>query len=544
MLLSPLSLTKEVVPSGNFAANGSIQIPAKYASQIPSFAFTLPDLEGQVKLNLTALDSGKPVACIESGLTNGKSLQVKGVSYAAVGVAGAAFALTSVSALGTAGHPGASGSSPGFGDVMGWFHTMATNGMLSVSYPAVYRSFSKNFAFSTGLVSWAQMQTAIDTFRQRTGGNLTADSYQYLQNATLVFPDGSTSTARSGSVLKRALHIAARQLTTSINTNTPVTSSSSNSSASGSTGEVRHLVSGAQAYFEELSIPQANTFMTVLLFFAVVIAAIAVGILLFKVVLEVWALFGTFPQSLKEFRQDYWGLLGRTITNLILILYSVWVLYCVFQLTNGDSWAAKILAAVTLTIFTGVLMFFSIQIAWTAHRRRKDEGSVSSLYDDDKLWRKYSLFYDSYKERYWWLFIPVIFYMFAKGFILAAGNGHGLVQTAGQLIVEALMLILLLWSRPYVAKSSQWVSIIIQVVRVLSVGCILVFVEELGISQTTKTITGVVLIAIQSALTGILAILIVVNAIIFCCTENPYEKKRKEAGGFFFFAASIIAIID
>ena len=54
------------------------------------------------------------------------------------------------------------------------------------------------------------------------------------------------------------------------------------------------------------------------------------------------------------------------------------------------------------------------------------------------------------------------------------------------------------------------INIFIQVVRALSVICILVFVEELGISQTTQTVTGVVLIAVQSVLTGALAILIAV----------------------------------
>jgi hypothetical protein len=57
----------------------------------------------------------------------------------------------------------------------------------------------------------------------------------------------------------------------------------------------------------------------------------------------------------------------------------------------------------------------------------------------------------------------------------------------------------------------------------------LVFVEELGIAQTTQTVTGVVLIAVQSLLTGLLAILIAVNAIIMFCKENPHRKRRKEA---------------
>ena len=92
------------------------------------------------------------------------------------------------------------------------------------------------------------------------------------------------------------------------------------------------------------------------------------------------------------------------------------------------------------------------------------------------------------------------------------------------------MLGLLCWQRPFERKSGNVINIVIQVVRVISVVCILVFVEELGIAQTTQTVTGMVLIVVQSVLTGVLAILIAVNAIILCCKENPHRKRRKELG--------------
>ncbi|RAH55599.1 DUF907 domain protein [Aspergillus piperis CBS 112811] len=516
------------VAAGSFSATGTQTLPESIASEIPSIAFAIPDLDGQVKLQLLSKTDNDQLACIQSELTNGNSMQIAGVSYAAAGVAGAALAVTGLSALGAVGHPGAVSSSPSFGDVVSWFHTMATNGMLSVSYPTVYRSFSKNFAFSTGLIPWGQMQESIDNFRKSTGGNLTDNSYQYLMNATLVYSDGTNSSSKS----KRGLdlvtglaNLAAREVSTSYSSNT---TSSSNSTSDDSSG-FEHFVSGIEAYAEQLTIPQANTFMTVLLIFAILIAAIAVGILLLKVILEVWALYGSFPDKLTNFRKDYWGLLGRTITNLILLLYGVWVIWCVYQLSSGDSWAAKLLAAVALTVFTAVLLYFGLKIMFVARKYKKAEGDASHLYDNDETWRKYSLFYDNYKKDYWWAFVPAIVYMFAKGCVIAAGDGHGLAQSAGQLIVEALMLTLLLWNRPYVAKSSQWINISVQVVRVLSIACVLIFVDELGLSETTKTVTGIVLIAIQSGLSGILAILIATNAIILCIRENPHAKRKREA---------------
>jgi hypothetical protein len=513
------------VPAGSFSATGSQTVPSSYASEIPSIAYTVPDLDGNAMMELNAKDGGAVVACVQSSVQNGKSVEVPAVSYVAVGMAAAALALSGLGAASAAGHPGSSTPSPTFGEIIGWFQGMAMNGMLSVQYPGIYRSFTKNFGFSTGLIPWAGMQTSIDNFRQSTGGNLTDDSYSFLKNATLVYADGSSSNTASN-VAKRGWELAVRAIDTSVN---GTSTGSSTSSASSGSGKQSHLVEGIQGYVEQLTIPQANTFMTVLLIFAIVVAAIAVSILLFKVILEAWALFASFPKNLTTFRKEYWMVMARTIVNLILLLYGVWVLYCIFQFTHGDSWAAKLLAGVTLGIFTAILGYYTVRIWMISRRFKKLQGDNGVLYEDKELWKKYKLFYADYKRGYWWLFIPTIVYMFAKGCVLAAGDGHGLVQTGGQLIIEALMLGLLLWSRPYTLKSGNWINIFIQIVRVLSVVCILVFVEELGISQTTKTITGVVLIAVQSALTGVLAILIAVNSLIFCIKDNPHRKRRKEA---------------
>ena len=397
---------------------------------IPSIAFSVPDIAAQATLELKSLDTGADVACITSEVNNGKTTSVAAVSYVAAGIAGAALVVGGLSAIGAAAGGGTGGAgtmSPSFTEVFTTMQGFAMNGMMSVNYPNVYRSFAKNFGFSLGIIPWTAMQTSIDDFRAKTGGNLTDDSVQFLKNATLVFSDGSSSSTNA----KRHIGLMLRDsISTSVN--------SSSSTSSNSTSSLQTTVSGIQAYVEQLSVPQANTFMTVLLIVAIVIAAIAVGILFFKVVLETWALFGSFPQSLTGFRKHYWGTMARTIVNLILVLYGVWVLYCIFQFTHGDSWAAKTLAGVTLALFTGVLAAFTFVIWKTARELKKAEGDVSGLYDNKNNWLKYSLFYDSYKKDFWWLFVPAIIYMFAKGCVLAAADGHGLTQTVAQLIIECL----------------------------------------------------------------------------------------------------------
>ncbi len=418
--------------------------------------------------------------------------------------------------------------SPSFTEMVGVFQGFAFNGMMSVSHPPIYRSFAKNFGFSAGLFPWRSMQVSIDGFRERTGGNLTADSVQFLEKATLVFPDGSTVQG-NGTAVKRGLmdfaDLVRREIEAEVNA-----TATGEEEPTGTQSTFQAAVSGIEAYAEELSVPSANSFMTVLLITAIVIGAIVVIMLLGKVILEAWALRGSFPQSLNGFRQHYWGSIARTIISLIMLLYGIWVLYSIFQFTHGDSWAAKLLAGVTLALFTGILAFFAWRILTVVRRLKHTEGDTNALYNDKSNWMKYSMFYEAYKKDYWWMFVPLIAYTFTKGAVLASTDGHGLAQTVVMMIVEGLMLALLIWSRPFERKSSNIINVSIQVVRFLSVVCVLFFVEELGIADSTQTATGLVLISIQSALTGTLALLIIANAIIACIKMNPHRQRRKEMG--------------
>lgn len=471
------------------------------------------------KLELKGKVTGAEVACVQSPVSNGKTISTRYVPYAAAGLAGAALILNGVSSLaagataGTAGTAGVAGPSPSFGDVVGWMQSMAMNGMLSVNYPPIYRSFTRNFGFSGLLIPWDPMQVQIDSFRAKTGGNLQGDSVEYLRNPSLSFV---YTAGPNGTLAKRDTarwKVLARQLGIEMPGN----------------AQTLHSVSGIQAFVEPLIIPQSNTFMTALLFLAVIIAAIIVGILLAKVVLEAAALMGKLGKGANNFRKRFWWIMAKTITNLMLLLYGIWTLYCVYQFTVGDSWVAKLLAGFTLAIFTGTLGFFSWRVWSLARMYKKEDGDASGLYDDKETRRNYGIFYESYKKTYWWVFIPFIMYMFARGVIIAAGDGHGMFQVIGQLIIEFLMLLMLAFFRPYARKSGNWINITIQVVRLLSILCILVFVDQLGIAKTPQTITGLILVIMQTVLTGLLAILIVVNGFMACCRTNPYRQARKEA---------------
>ena len=220
--------------------------------------------------------------------------------------------------------------------------------------------------------------------------------------------------------------------------------------------------------------------MTVLVIFLIVLAGVAVVMLAFKVVLELWALRGHLSKRWERIRSEYWRILITTLVRIILLVYGTWALYCLFQFRDGDSWAAAIIAAVTLAIFTTILAVFTIRIFYLASKAKKLQGSVDELYEHEPWVKKYGFFYDQYKSRLWWFFVPIIIMSLVRAFLLVFAAGSGLVQAFGILAAEGIFLFVLFWRRPYDGRWANVVNAMIAVTRVISIICIVVFVQELG----------------------------------------------------------------
>ncbi|QIW99624.1 hypothetical protein AMS68_005142 [Peltaster fructicola] len=513
------------VPATSFAASGNQTLPEDYANKIPAIAYSIPDLDGSIKLQIMETATNASIGCIQASITNGKTVRLAAVQYASVGIVIAALLFAGLPAVLSGFHPGAStGASPSFALIVGWFQSMAMNGMLSVDYPPVYRSFSANFAFATGLVSWPSLQHTIDNFRNTTGGNTTHANYDYLQNTTLVFPGSSSNQT---AVVKRSLSAVLKRALTF---HTSDKDTISVTIAADSTVDTHsHFVSGIQAYSEQLSIPGANVFMTLLIMFALVLGVVIGAILLLKIILELTHLARTLPKWLESWRARFFSRLSRGATALVMIFYGVWVMFAIFQFTNGDSWAAKLLAGLSLGVFTILLAVYALRISHRARQLKHVDGNARQLYDDKETWVKYGIFYDSFKRSYWWFFIPLIVSSAARGAFIGGATGRGMVQAIGELVIDLVLLVMLIWTRPFQSRGSNAITIIVQIGRVVSMGCILVFVESINVNQMARTIVGFSLAITQAVITVTLAILLLINAIRFCVRDSREQRERERA---------------
>jgi Transient receptor potential (TRP) ion channel len=202
--------------------------------------------------------------------------------------------------------------------------------------------------------------------------------------------------------------------------------------------------------------------------------------ILFKLILELWAICGHLSPKFQRIRENYWQILFNTNVRIILIVYGTWALYCLWQFRAGDSWAASLIAAITLALFTAVIAAFTIRIAILARRARKLDGGLDELYEHEPWARKYGYFYDQFKSKLWWFFVPILLVSLIRSVFLVFGEGHGMVQAIGILVTEGILLAALFWRRPYDGRGANVVNAMIAVVRLLSMLCILIFVDQLG----------------------------------------------------------------
>ncbi|KAK9474076.1 uncharacterized protein V1510DRAFT_374352 [Dipodascopsis tothii] len=515
------------IPAISVSASGEVNVPSEYADKIPSIAFLIPDLDGAAKLVLTS-DDNTTVACYESAISNGKTAKHTSVAVASAAIVGAALVASGVGALSSISSVGvvsaASALSVGLPEVMSWTQGLASNGMLSLSYPNVYSSFAQNFGWSVGLISWGTLETAIDDMRANTGGNTTVSSYAVLKNSTLVNSGSQayligTADSSSGSTAAARLvrRLSIDGLDFSIGTG------SSNSSST-----ILATLEGIARYSDNMSVPNTNIFMTALVFFGIVVGAIVFALVAFKLALDLVSRCVPLKKGLESFRHRCFLFTSSTVVRVMLIVYSTWAIFCCYQFRLHDSKVSLALAVATLGLFTAVVVAYTTRIFVVAHKASRMPGGIEELYEHKPYVRRYGLFYGQYKSKYWWFFVPVTVAAVARGVITGLADGHGLIQVASQLGIEGVLVLAMLIARPFNTRSGNVINLMISVTRTISFVLLLVFVEELGVQEETSTVVGIVLIVIQALLTVMLAIMVVINLLLMLFKKQAPKTLAAE----------------
>ena len=308
---------------GQINIKSNIDVSMDNVRQIPGIAYTIPDLDGLVKIYVKDQQTGQNLACVEAQLSNGKTVDLAAVGWATAAIAGLALLASAVtSGLGhsnTAAHVAANALS-----LFGFFQAQAIIGMTAVPLPPIVASWTQNFQWSLGIIRVGFLQS-ICTWYQRSTGGTPSTLLSNLTTASVAVQKRSLGAAR---VVSRAVVEFVRRTGSQIGNN------------SQSAGQVV-VVSGIKRVGFRAKIESTNIFLTGLILFIVFVALTALCVALFKAFCEVAVKAGWFKGDKFEDFRTGWKVVLKGILFRLVSRDIEEVVSCDLTLCSGADWVSS-----------------------------------------------------------------------------------------------------------------------------------------------------------------------------------------------------------
>ena len=483
--------------TGQIDINSNIQIPASTLGQIPGIAYGVPDLDANVKVQINATDNpGVSLACVEASLSNGNTVNQKGVGWSTAVIAGLALAASAVtSGLGhsnTAAHVAANALS-----LFSYFQGQAMIGFLAISYPPIVQSWTQNFDWSMGIIRVDFLQEIATWYQKSTGG----------KPATLL----NSLTTTSVQVEKRG--IAKRSVDTTIKLLTrahQIMTKRADDSGTETTGQ--YIVRGIKRVAFRAGIEATNFFFTGLTFFCIFVFFTILFVLLFKAGCEVAVKAGWMKSDKFEtFRKGPMTVLKGIMFRMVLIGYPQMTVLCLWEFTQVDSPAEVVLAIFFFFGMTATLAWATWKVVSIAKQSTEMHGTPAyTLYSDPSCLNKWGFLYVQYRASAYFFILPVLVYIVIKGMLVAFAQKSGVAQAIAFILLEAAALLGAALYRPWMDKSVNAFNISIASVNFVNAIFLLFFLDNLGLPGIVTGVMGVVFFVINALFSLILLILVLV----------------------------------
>ncbi|KAH6683263.1 hypothetical protein B0J14DRAFT_467733 [Halenospora varia] len=503
--------------TGQLDINSNLPLPATFASQIPGIAYAVPDIDLKFKVLINATTNPTvSVACVEAELSNGKTVDQKGVGWATAVVAGLALVASAVtSGLGhsnTAAHVAANALS-----LFGYFQAQAIVGLTAVPLPPIVQSWTQNFDWTMGIIEVDFMQKIATWYQRATGGT----------PATLL----NSLTTTSVQVQKRALGIVGKRTvdhTIKLLTRAHQMLYPRSNNAESSTAAGTYVVKGMKRVAFRAQIEATNLFLTGLAFFCIFIVFTIIFVSLFKGFCELavrmkWMKSDKF----QDFRNGWFTVLKGIMFRMVLIGYPQMTILCLWEFTQVDSPAEVVLAIFFFFGMTGTLAWAAMKVVRIAKRSvEMHKNPAYILYSDPAALNKWGFLYVQFRATAYYFILPMLIYILIKGMFIAFGQNAGTVQAIALLLIEAAALIGASVIRPWMDKSTNSFNIAICAMNFLNAIFLLVFTDVFNQPGLVTGIMGVLFFIFNAAFSLVLLILVIIATTFAFIRKNPDTRYQ------------------
>lgn len=538
---------------------------------IPSLAFTIPDFEGSVRLQLFGNTSRTEIGCFQASLTNGVTMAYPAV----VGPILAIFTLTAMVASFVTAAYGTSipdmrthyAHSLSVMIVMETFQTIFFSGALGLGWPSILVAWWSNFAWSAGQIYNDHVLGSVDRMAGVVGNTSQVGDASSSVKSAVPYGSGLAQQIYGrfvASPQEWTGHLFKRQ---AYNASDPYDYTWA--------GDAVHpgvvlpgTWSGFPGALAAVNIPAADTFALGFIWLLALVAAITVAIAMFKYGLEALVKMRRVKKNKFGLFRKHW--LKYATLAILRVLYAAFAMImtlAILQFSLGGSPGAQGLAAIFFLVFlvgSGVLIAQAcrVRLKNTQHSIQPDilvlvRGTLfrfvpfvfpmrmSSFRDADELPEKPLLSFpflriqsldndpgrtsvhqdEAYIKRYgwlsarfrrtkWWFFSYYSVYQFVRAMIIGGGSATPSAQVYCLLACEVVAFLIAVKLDPFEGQRNTAVATwMLGLSKVLTTALSIAFLPSLNLDRITATAIGVIIIAIQGLLATAVMILIVLGVI-------------------------------
>ncbi|KAM0245759.1 hypothetical protein ACHAQJ_010476 [Trichoderma viride] len=495
----------------------NLPVPADAASQIPSIAYTIPDLDASVKVRINLTTTGESIACVEASISNGLTVNLVGVKWATAIIAGIALVSSAVfNGLGhsnTAAHVAALSLS-----LFGYFQAQAMIGLTGVPLPPIVQAWTQNFQWSMGIIHVGFMQT-IFTWYQRATGGTPATLFSSLGSVSVsVQKRGLDAGLEAGkNLMRRSLALLPASAIKILRRSGNVLSPSGG-----------YVVYGIQRVAFQAKIETTNLFATGLTFFWLFAIFTMLGITLFKFILEGLAKQGAMKSDkFLEFRNGWRTVLKGILYRIALIGFPQLSILCLWEFTQVDSAAEIVLAVFYFFCPLIALGWGASKVIQIARRSINMHGNAAYiLFSDPQALNKWGFLYVQFRASAYYFIGPILLYTLVKAMFVAFAQKTNVAQAVGFIILEIGMLIAASVLRPWMDKKTNSFNIAIYVINFLNSIFLLIFTNVFGAPLLAIGVVGVVLFVLNAIFSTVLLLMVVASTIYSIVRKNPDARYQ------------------
>lgn len=520
--------------SGRIDVDSFYRINSDITNQIPNVAYTIPDLDAQVRVLVydeTDSDQNSPLACVQAVLSNDKTVQTKYAAWPIAAISGLGV-LTSgfVSVIGystTSAHIASNSIS-----LFIYFQNLAITAMMGVSrVPPIAAAWTQNFQWAMGIIRVEFMQKIFDWYVQATRGISTV----VLANKDVL----------SISIQKRNVDRLVKRITLASSRDYSFDSiledSSLYTTTERNTTEFSSkilVLRGIERVAFKADIELSNFFLTGIVFFLFFLFVVIVSLIFFKALLEVLTRARLMKETSNffQYRKNWGSIIKGTLFRLAILAFPQVSLLCIWEFTQQDSPAIMVDAVIILIIVAGLLVFGTTRVMIKGRESsRLYKNPAYLLFGDAEFLNKYGFLYTQFRaDAYWWL-LPLLMYSFLRSLLVAVLQEYGKPQAMIIFIIELAYFICLCWIRPYLDKRTNIFNITIHVVTTINSLFFLFFSNLFNQPAVVSSVMAVILFVLNAVFALFLLIFTIVTCTLALLHRNPdarYEPLKDDRVSF------------